>query len=75
MMNKTNSSRQITMIQHDELPCGPERIPFRVIMALFAMVTMNKCHTSVHDGANGNFASGYLHNSNCNSRRVITKNS
>ena len=29
-------------------------IPFRVVMALFAMGAMNKCHTSIH-GAYGIF--------------------
>ena len=35
------------MIHQYESPCNPERIPFRVVMTLFAMGTINKCHTSI----------------------------
>ena len=35
------------MIHHDGSLCGPERFPLRVVMALFAMGAMNRCHAGV----------------------------
>ena len=74
MVNLDDLSWWIAIIHHDESQCRPERIPSKVVMALFAVGAINKCHTSIH-GAHGMFPGWDPQNGNCNSQGVITKNS